>query len=461
MTATERLGRFTPAILCVGIVLAFTGLFFQQSSQRYVIDEAEFPLVAKAISETGRPVYYRGEDNPKYVGIWHPPLYTYSLAAWQQLFGSSHSASRAYGLFCALVAAFFGWLILRRLFPSSAPLLAVGWLALYLLHPYVIQSALIPDIDTTALVAISMVFLWLIAEIVVVRRWSIPTAAALLGLALGIAFLAKLTTPIAFIPLIAASLWLASRSWKDALAGTILAMCLAAIVFSVVWGSISVLAHLDFTFPFTFTRDSAVSKSGNRSLTDRLELLRPSLAVTYWLTPLLLGLFVVGAAAAARAWKTREGQVVLLAALYAVLLFFTYNVITGPPFGFPKYYAPALGAARSSPFHPWDSSPPALDRLSSSSRRRGGSSWPDSCASSRVSAMSCMRAAQRPSCTRSALISSSCLRAGRQPRSSSSSEDGERPGGGALRSSAGSRSFSCSASRTSRRASMSARRRFR
>jgi hypothetical protein len=37
--------------------------------------------------------------------------------------------------------------------------------------------------------------------------------------------------------------------------------------------------------------------------------------------------------------------VVSLAALYALIVFFTYNEVTTPPFGYPKYYVPALGPA--------------------------------------------------------------------------------------------------------------------
>ena len=341
----DRIGRIAPAVIIVIVALASAGLFFQQSQQRYVIDEAEFPLVAKAISETGIPQYYRGEDLPENIGIWHPPLYPYTLAIWQQAFGSSHSAVRAYGLFCALLSAVFGLLILHRLFPACAQWLGAVWLFVFLLHPYVIQSALLPDIDTTALVAISMIILWLLTEIIVARRWSIPKASMLLGFALGVAFLAKLTTPTAFVPLIAAALLLASRSWRVALAGTLLTLSIATVVFTIVWGTIAGVANLDFAYPFTFTWDSVASRAGHQTLYDRIALLRPTEVVTYWLTPLLLGLFMVGAAAAVAARRSREGQALLLAAAFAVVVFFTYNVITGSPFGFPKYYAPAMGAA--------------------------------------------------------------------------------------------------------------------
>jgi 4-amino-4-deoxy-L-arabinose transferase-like glycosyltransferase len=113
-----RASRLAVPLAIGAILFASSLLFFQQSGELYVIDEAEFPLVAKAIADTGRPVYYRGEDLPANVGIWHPPLYAYTLGVWVELFGSSHVAVRSFGFACALIAAALGWLVIRRLFPE-------------------------------------------------------------------------------------------------------------------------------------------------------------------------------------------------------------------------------------------------------------------------------------------------------------------------------------------------------
>jgi Dolichyl-phosphate-mannose-protein mannosyltransferase len=338
------LTRLAPALAVVGILTVFGLLFFQQAAQLYVIDEAEFPLVAKAIAEEGRPIYYRGEDLPENVGIWHPPLYIYSLGVWQQIVGSSHAAVRAYGLVCALLSSILGWLLLRRLAPHRYPWLGVAWLALFLLHPYAIQSALLPDIDTTVLVPSSMLGLWLMTETVVARRWSPPLTSTLFGLALGANLLGKLTTPLALVPLFVVALALSTRSLRSTVGGTAIMLGVAAVLFTSVWGAIALFARVDFTYPFTFTYDSFVTRSGSQSLGDRLELLRPSDSVQFWLTPLLLILFAIGTLVALRHIRDRAGQAVLLVAAFGGSVFFTYNVVTGAPFGFPKYYAPALGA---------------------------------------------------------------------------------------------------------------------
>jgi 4-amino-4-deoxy-L-arabinose transferase-like glycosyltransferase len=342
---TWRIRPLLPLALALGIIGTFAWLFFRQASELYVMDESDFAGVARAIAHTGRPIYYRGEDLPHYAGIWHPPLYQYTSGLWVWTFGTSHTAFRSYGFFCALLAASLGWLILRRLFPRSMPWLGVGWLAVFLWHPYVIQSALLPDIDSTALVVTSMLSLWLVTETVVARRWRPLHTSLLFGVALGLGLLAKLTTPLGLIPLFAIALLLATRSIFWTVVGSALSVLVGAATFATIWGAISGAANLSFTYPFNFTWDSVVSRGGTRTFADRLDALWPVQSVTYWLTPILILLVCIGVLTAFWAVRSREGQAVLLVALFTATVFFTYNVVTRAPFGFPKYYAPATGPA--------------------------------------------------------------------------------------------------------------------
>lgn len=339
-------------------------LFFQQSDEPYVMDEADFAGVVGAVADTGRPVYYRGEDLPFNVGIWHPPLYQYTAAGWQQIFGTSHTALRSYGFACVLASVLIGWLLLRRLFPRR-PWLFVAWLGIFVLHPFVVQSALLPDIDSTVLVPLSLALCLGIIEAVIYRR-RLMLLIAYFGFVLGLAFLAKLTTPIAFIPLVVVALAFATRSWRATIVGTAGSLGVAVAIFVTVWGSVAKLAHVEFTYPFTFTRAS----TGKRDLTvsERLYALWPSEIVIYWLTPLMLILTAIGVLAALRFWRTSTGQSLILLGIYVGLVVFTYNAITGPPFGFPKYYAPAVGPAVVLAVAPLA----VLPRMRLSSRARSG-----------------------------------------------------------------------------------------
>ena len=98
------------------IVAIFVILVFSQSNKKFVLDEVDFPAVAKTISETGMPYEYRGEAEPLALGLWHPPLYAYSLGAFVKVFGSNENTVRAFGMCCTLISALLSLLIYRELF---------------------------------------------------------------------------------------------------------------------------------------------------------------------------------------------------------------------------------------------------------------------------------------------------------------------------------------------------------
>src|SRR5215475_4880878 len=83
----------TLAIVCIAWIIANPSL-----GKPLIMDEMEFPAVARAIKETGYPNYYRGETNSSNQGLWHPPLYIATLAAWQLVFGASTVSNRSFGL---------------------------------------------------------------------------------------------------------------------------------------------------------------------------------------------------------------------------------------------------------------------------------------------------------------------------------------------------------------------------
>ena len=79
----------------VGVVVLFVILVMVQGGKKFVLDEIDFPIAAKAASETGRPIYYRGEMCPAHLGIYHPTLYIHSLALFIKIFGFNENVVRA------------------------------------------------------------------------------------------------------------------------------------------------------------------------------------------------------------------------------------------------------------------------------------------------------------------------------------------------------------------------------
>ena len=331
------------------LLLAATALFLlicvQQLGQPYVIDEAEFPYIAEATSRSGLPIYYHGELRPADVGIFHPPLYVYALGGWIQALGDSHAAVRGFGVICALLTAACGAATIRLLVPRAADVASVAFVALYLLNPLTIASALLPDIDGTVGVLALTLGLHVLVLLVVMRtpqRWQLLAA----GAALGFAFSTKLTTPLALVPLMGLAFLLSPRRPARAAGDFALAVLLGIALFLAWWGPLAGSTTLDFRFPFQFTYDSLVGKSGQAGLSERLAALRPNRITLFWLDPLLL--LIAAAAlvtAAVRSRTDRTARAMVLVALFALGTVAMYDVITTPVFRFPKYWIAAVPAA--------------------------------------------------------------------------------------------------------------------
>src|SRR5688500_11436230 len=75
------LARHRTMLLLIVVVFAAC-LFGATANQPFHLDNMDFPAAAIATSTTGLPIYYRGEDNPRHLGLYHPPLFIYLLAAW-------------------------------------------------------------------------------------------------------------------------------------------------------------------------------------------------------------------------------------------------------------------------------------------------------------------------------------------------------------------------------------------
>ena len=125
-------------------------LFSATADEPFQLDNMDFPAVARATSVSGVPVYYRGEENPKLTGLYHPPLYIYALAAWIKLFGFGEVPVRMFGIACALLQAGIVLAIIQTLLGRKrARHIAPWFLAAFLLNPYTLQTASIADIDST------------------------------------------------------------------------------------------------------------------------------------------------------------------------------------------------------------------------------------------------------------------------------------------------------------------------
>jgi hypothetical protein len=168
-------GRW-PAWLLAALTLALVfyginALHFAKQPLR--IEEGEWPPMARAIFETGKPIIEADrthrlrleedlsvDESPR-IGAWHPPLYLYTLAASMTVLGTdSPYRLRLVGVAGLLISIGLLFLIARevtrrwRLVGGIAALLA-------LIHPLAIQDSVFLDIDPSIYAPLALLVVWL------------------------------------------------------------------------------------------------------------------------------------------------------------------------------------------------------------------------------------------------------------------------------------------------------------
>jgi hypothetical protein len=294
-------------------------LFAIPAAKPLYLDNMDFPAVAKATAETGLPVYYRGEENPHHSGLYHPPLYIYSLAAWFLLWGFGPVQARMFGFLLLIVQ---GWLTMRGvqlLLGSSHARRSAPWFwALFLLNPFALQGAAVLDIDTTiygplltALLLAALRLRWRDGEL----REDEPRAAEFMVLAgiTAVALWAKLTTALAVMPA-AVLLAAGGRGGRKFLFRATAAVACGAALFLASYFAFGWWTGLDTGFTFRFTLMSFQGRLQQSGLWARiLAHARTLLDMTTWQV-LWSGLLPWAAALTAAGWSAwsavrRRGRV--------------------------------------------------------------------------------------------------------------------------------------------------------
>lgn len=251
---------------CLLVVATYCIMAFIQAGDPLHLDNFDFPAVAKAVTETGLPVYYRGEDLPQHSGLYHPPLYIYTLAGWFNIFGASPTAARSLGIFCAILSGLLALLICRTLFGRRATnQVAPFFFALYLLNPFALQAFAIADIDTSILPPLFILAIWTTLRLIFANGVLRTTAAsfkdyALVVLVLVLCFWAKLTTPLLLPPIMLCILQIQHGLIKAALLTVVLSLA-GFFLFIASYGVFGSVTGLDISYTWHFVAQSLVSKS--------------------------------------------------------------------------------------------------------------------------------------------------------------------------------------------------------
>lgn len=177
-------------------------------------DETEWPGQSQAIARRGVPKILYSEDKQLWLspflgldahyGMWHPPVYQYSLALGGIVLGWSDAAMRGVSLLWFAATMLLAWGILGSILPRGTPaLVRVLPLALVLLTPLVADGSLHLDIDNTSLAFFLLLFSYVFLREPLDTSWR---RCLELGLLVALALWSKLTSP--FLLLGAATLYL-------------------------------------------------------------------------------------------------------------------------------------------------------------------------------------------------------------------------------------------------------------
>ena len=316
----------------IGLLLTATKI-----NEPYVIDEAAFPYAAHGIAQHGVPYFYNGETRPHDLGIWHPPLYVYLLGLFVRFAGFGHFQIRFFGLACLTLTCYFLIKIIRTIKPNHSLAVFVAPL-FYITHYFILQSALIPDIDGT-LEPLTMAIAFYAFAIYLYSEPLKPTHYFALILALALNFSTKLTTTLLLVPLLYLILQVRIKNYVKSLKTAAIIISGGLIGFLIWWIPVASISQLDWQFPFKFTFVSAIGKNTDESLIEKIiSGFHLPLSAISWIglsTFTLIGLLGFYAIRG-RMWKSEKYSILLL--FFSLTNWFIYDAITGTPFTFPKYW---------------------------------------------------------------------------------------------------------------------------
>ncbi len=260
--------RRTPRWLLVALALALA--FYCVNAVHYAkeplrIEESEWPPMAKAIYETGKPVIEsdqthrlrfvenRTVDHSPRFGAWHPPLYLYTLAASMPILGThSPYRLRLVGTVGLLLSILLLFVIAREITPRWR---LVGGVAaiLALVHPLAIQGSLFLDIDPSIYMPLALLAIWL--SIRYGKRSEPLTLPQILGIASAIALVmwAKMTTSIDVLGALVIWWLLARRPLRQAILEAVSFVVAGLALFFSTYALWCAVTGIPFSYTFQVT----------------------------------------------------------------------------------------------------------------------------------------------------------------------------------------------------------------
>lgn len=328
-------------------LLALAVVTFALAAVRYLpsplrFDEAEWAPQADGILRHGVPMILAAEsprlaiapdeaDAVRY-GMWHPPVFLYSLALGRAALGTSTVAVRLVALLWGILALWLAWRTVARDMPAS-PLLRAVPLAIAVLSPLILDGLFYIDIDNTSMAAAVFAMALAHVRLDAERPWRRRVVLALL---LTVALWSKLTTPLFMLAAIALHTWLL-RGFRRACVDGFVIGAIGATCFAATFAAYCAAFH----YPASFMFD--VSYLGKRNMYSSVQPLARVLHAVWWNVvwvspPLVLAGAWITVRRTRDIIRTRIARDSDLLLLFAAITFIEYALV-GAMMG--KYSAPA------------------------------------------------------------------------------------------------------------------------
>jgi hypothetical protein len=261
------LGRW-PAWLLAALVAAlgfycFNAVHFAKEPLR--IEEDEWPPMAKAIYETGKPVIPFDKthlirldsdlrvERESLIGAWHPPLYLYTLGVSMAVLGThSPYRLRLVGVAGFLLGLVLVFLIAREI---SSRWRIVGGVAavLGLIHTFSIQGSTFLDIDPTVYTPLALLVIWLAIRYGKQKQALSALQVLAIGGSIALVTWAKMTTTIDLLGVLVLWWLLARRPFRRALAEAVAFVAVGMALFFSTYGLWCAVTDIPFSYTFQVT----------------------------------------------------------------------------------------------------------------------------------------------------------------------------------------------------------------
>jgi len=333
-------------LVCIILLFAFT---ITSLGDPFTEDELDFINSSVAITEKGFPEFYKDEMRPVFEGLWHPPLFVYTIALSFKIFGISESAARIVTVASCAATLLVTYLLALEVVDDKRKryTVAISSSFLLVLSPFFIQSSLLIDIDNSLLMFGTTAFLWLF-----IRHWKKQEMMEqkyllLLGFLFGGIIWVKFGTAPAIILALFLFLIL-NRKYKQGIFYPLVILVIGFALFYATWRGVAQVTGLTFSGPFDHNFSGA-GNAGFRSndpgyigyvLGGRFKLLLFWMGIPFGVLLLLTFLHRLK-----KFRVTKKLEPIDLPLLLAVIIFIEYMIFIGIAYNFPKYFIPMMPLA--------------------------------------------------------------------------------------------------------------------